>query len=44
MLRARIGNGVAKELTWMTHGHEQRTGDSGAGGGRLGGRVERRKN
>ena len=29
MLRTSIGNGVAKELTCMTHGHEQSGGDCG---------------
>ena len=29
-----IGNRGHKELTWTTHGHEQRRGDAGGVGGR----------
>ena len=43
-VKYRIGHGVAKELTCMTHGHEQWCGDGlkgvgDAGGGWLRGRI-----
>ena len=37
MLRASIGNGVAKELICMAYGHEQRRGDHQRKWGVLGG-------
>ena len=37
MLRVSIGNGEAKELIGMTHGHEQRRGDRQRDWGVLGG-------
>ena len=43
MLRADIGNGVAKELICMTHGHEQRRGDCWREWGLLGGWRQRGK-
>ena len=43
-VKSSIGNGVAKELTRMTHGHEQRCGDCLTEWRTLGERGQREKN
>ena len=44
MLRAGVGNGVAKELTCVTLGREQKRGDHWRDWGFLGRREQRVKN
>ena len=44
MLRASVGNGEAKELICMTHGHEQRWGNHWTELGVLGGGGQSGKN